>query len=88
MTARAIESQAFVIASAQFGRHNSKRESYGHSLVVDPWGVVLQDAGGVDSTEGTSRPAPSIVTCELNLAQIDSVRERLPIQQHRKAAEY
>jgi len=46
LTARAIETQSYVIAAAQVGRHNGKRESYGHSLAVDPWGEVLADAGG------------------------------------------
>jgi predicted amidohydrolase len=41
LRARAIEDQAYVIAAAQWGKHNEKRESYGHSLIVDPWGTVL-----------------------------------------------
>ncbi len=40
LRARAIETQCYVVASAQAGRHNEKRESYGHSLIVDPWGKV------------------------------------------------
>jgi predicted amidohydrolase len=46
--ARAIESQCYVIAAAQYGKHNDKRESYGHSLVIDPWGQIVADAGGYD----------------------------------------
>jgi predicted amidohydrolase len=38
---RAIENQCYVIAAAQIGRHNSKRSSYGHSIIVDPWGTVV-----------------------------------------------
>ncbi len=41
LRARAVECQAYVIAAAQAGRHNEKRESYGHSLIVDPWGTVV-----------------------------------------------
>jgi predicted amidohydrolase len=41
LRARAIECQSYVIAAAQAGVHNEKRESYGHSLIVDPWGVVV-----------------------------------------------
>jgi predicted amidohydrolase len=46
--ARAIENQCYVIAAAQYGKHNAKRESYGHSLIIDPWGQILADAGGYD----------------------------------------
>lgn len=41
LRARAIETQCYVVAAAQAGRHNEKRESYGHSLIIDPWGVVV-----------------------------------------------
>ena len=44
LKARAIENQCFVVAAAQWGRHNQKIETFGHSLVVDPWGSVLADA--------------------------------------------
>lgn len=74
-----------MIAAAQFGRHNEKRESYGHSLVVDPWGVVVADAGGVDK-EGA--PTPSIVTCEIDLDMVANVRERMPVQEHRCPIEF
>ena len=79
-TARAIENQCYVIAAAQYGRHNEKRESYGHSLVVDPWGVIVADAGGVDKE---CKPAPTIVTCDVDLDMVASVRERMPVQEHR-----
>lgn len=46
LTARAIETQTYVIAAAQVGRHNEKRVSYGHSMIVDPWGKVLVELGG------------------------------------------
>ena len=83
-TARAIESQCYVVAAAQFGRHNEKRESYGHSLVVDPWGEVLADAGGADSADCS--PPPSIITADIDLTKISSVRERMPVQMHRANA--
>ena len=41
LRARAVETQCFVIAAAQAGQHNAKRESYGHSIIVDPWGEVI-----------------------------------------------
>jgi len=80
LTARAIENQCYVVAAAQYGKHNAKRESYGHSLVVDPWGVVTLDAGGVDKE---CRPAPTIATCEVDLDLVASIRERMPVQEHR-----
>lgn len=85
-TARAIESQCYVLAAAQFGRHNTKRESFGHSLAVDPWGEVLADAGGAlddVSTRPREDSVPSIVTCEIDLQQINSIRQRMPIGTHR-----
>ena len=80
-----------MVAAAQFGKHNANRESYGHSLVVDPWGEVIADAGGVDGP-GTSRnkvlTTPSIITCEIDRDKIASVRERMPVQLHRRNAEF
>lgn len=91
LLARAIESQCYVVAAAQFGRHNEKRESYGHSLVVDPWGVVLVDAGGFDGPGSTSTQPhvpkpPAIVTCDIDLEYLESIRQRMPIQLHRENA--
>ena len=59
LRARAIESQCYVVAAAQAGRHNKKRESYGHSIIIDPWGKVLADAGGA---------SPSLITAEIGEA--------------------
>jgi len=78
LRARAIENQCFVIAAAQCGVHNDKRESYGHSLVVDPWGKVLVDAGGQDKG--------MVVVCDLDLGLVESIRARMPIAQHRRDA--
>jgi predicted amidohydrolase len=64
LRARAIESQCYVIAPAQWGRHNDKIQTYGHSLIVDPWGEVLADAG-----EGES-----LIYAELEAERIDQVR--------------
>jgi len=87
--ARAIETQCYVLAAAQYGRHNSKRESYGHSLAVDPWGRVVADAGGSDGS-GTAeeQEPPSIILCDIEVDEMESVRERMPIQQHRDAASF
>ncbi|KAL3944222.1 MAG: hypothetical protein SGBAC_001719 [Bacillariaceae sp.] len=85
---RAIESQCYVLAAAQVGNHNGKRESFGHSLAVDPWGTILADAGGAKSTPSAFDDAPSIVTCEIDLEAIDSIRQRMPIGMHRDNAKF
>lgn len=86
-----------MIAAAQVGKHNEKRQSYGHSLVYDPWGQILADAGGYDGVgltgvEATSDDfpvvTPSIVTCEIDIDKIASVRESMPMQQHRAKSKY
>ena len=75
MRARAIEAGAFVVAAAQVGRHEDGRQTYGHSLVVDPWGKVLLDMGGDE---------PGLGFAELDLAAVDEVRSRLPAIRHRR----
>jgi predicted amidohydrolase len=72
LRARAIENAAFVIAPALCGDHPGKRMTYGHSLVVDPWGEVLADGG----------EAPGIVYADLDLAQVEKVRGMLPSLTH------
>lgn len=84
--ARAIENQCYVIAAAQYGSHNEKRTSYGHSLVVDGWGTIVADAGGMDSDIQPPSTQPIITICDIDLSTIDSIRERMPIQQHRADA--
>jgi predicted amidohydrolase len=68
LRARAIETGCFVIAPAQCGDHEDGRKTFGHALVVDPWGEVLADGG----------EEPGIVTAELNLARVDEVRGMVP----------
>ena len=72
LRARAIENASFVIAPALCGDHPGKRMTYGHSLVVDPWGEVLADGG----------EAPGVVYADLDLAQVDKVRAMLPSLAH------
>jgi deaminated glutathione amidase len=74
MRARAIEAGVFVVAAAQSGRHEDGRETYGHSLVVGPWGDVLLDMG-----EGEG-----VGLAEIDLGEVDSVRARLPALRHRR----
>jgi len=77
------------LAAAQYGRHNEKRESYGHSLAVNPWGEVVADAGGCDSDDASDPdPPPSIIVCDIELEKIATVRHRMPVSQHREAASW
>ncbi len=73
--ARAIEASAFVIAAAQVGPHEDGRSTYGHSLVVDPWGDVLLDMGGETAGLGF---------VDLDLARISEVRAQLPSLANRR----
>lgn len=72
LRARAIENASFVIAAALCGDHPGKRMTYGHSLVVDPWGEVLADGGD----------SPGVVFADLDLAKVEAVRALLPALGH------
>jgi deaminated glutathione amidase len=74
MRARAIENACFVVAAAQTGHHENGRDTYGHSLVVGPWGDVFLDMGD----------QPGVGFCEIDPAQIDDVRMRVPVIAHRR----
>lgn len=85
LRARAVENQCYVVAAAQVGPHNGTRTSYGHALVVDPWGTVVAQAGGPESA-GTT--APCIVTADVDLDFLDDVRARMPVSAHARPALY
>ena len=70
--ARAIENGAFVLAAAQGGKHENGRETFGHSLVVDPWGRILAEGG----TE------PGVVLAAIDPAEVAAARARIPSLQH------
>jgi len=72
MRARAIENACFVIAPALCGDHPGKRMTYGHSLVIDPWGEVIADGG----------ETPGVVYADLDLGQVEKVRGMLPSLSH------
>jgi predicted amidohydrolase len=72
MRARAIENGCFVFAAAQGGRHESGRESFGHSLIVDPWGQILAEGG----TE------PAVILADVDPAQVTAARSRIPSLHH------
>lgn len=73
--ARAIEASAFVVAAAQSGEHEDGRQTFGHSLAIDPWGKVLLDMGGETSGVGF---------VDLDLARIAEVRRQLPSLANRR----
>jgi deaminated glutathione amidase len=74
LRARAVENAAFVIAAAQSGAHADGRQTYGHSLVVDPWGKVL-----LDMQEGVS-----LGYADIDLDLVDEARGRVPVIEHRR----
>src|SRR5580692_3588841 len=72
MRARAIENGCFVFAAAQGGKHENGRETFGHSLVVDPWGRILAEGG----TE------PGVFIAEIDPAEVATARARIPSLLH------
>lgn len=74
LRARAIESSAFVVATGQVGHHEDGRDTYGHSLVIDPWGTVLLDAGD----------KPGLYFADVPLERLADVRGRIPVLRHRR----
>jgi predicted amidohydrolase len=74
LRARAIESQAYVVAAAQWGKHPRGRTTYGHSLIVDPWGTVIAEASD----------RVGLVTATLDLAYLERVRAQVPCLNHRR----
>lgn len=73
--ARAVENLSFVIAAAQAGRHANGRETWGHSMIVDPWGEVLAERNSDD---------PGVVTAVLDPSQQTRLRARFPALSHRR----
>ena len=67
-----IENGAYVLAPAQIGTHENGRQTFGHSLIVDPWGTVIAEAGADDD----------FVMAELDMAAVDKARRALPVFAH------
>ena len=76
LRARAIENQAFVIAPDQGGQHSEKRQTWGHSMIVDPWGTVLSQL----------ETGPGVVLADLDLDWQQEIRTAMPIHQHKRFA--
>lgn len=73
LQARAIENTCYVVAPAQTGRHNSLRQSHGHAMIIDPWGVILADAG----------EQPGVAVASVEPSRLEQVRRQMPSLQHR-----
>jgi predicted amidohydrolase len=73
LQARAIENTCYVIAPAQTGRHYATRRTHGHAMIIDPWGVILSDAG----------EKPGVAIAEINPVRLEQVRRQMPCLQHR-----
>lgn len=73
LQARAIENTCYVVAPAQTGRHNSMRQSHGHAMILDPWGVILADAGDT----------PGVAVAAIEPLRLEQVRRQMPSLQHR-----
>ena len=74
LRARAIESACFVIAPAQVGHHEDGRDTYGHSMVIDPWGDILLDMGDT----------PGLAFADIDFTRVEQVRGRIPVLEHRR----
>jgi predicted amidohydrolase len=74
LRARAIENQAFVLAPAQAGQHAPDRASYGRSMIIDPWGLVLAQAGD----------QPGVIVADCRIEDLERIRTGLPALRHRK----
>ncbi|MCC6949655.1 MAG: carbon-nitrogen hydrolase family protein [Bradyrhizobiaceae bacterium] len=72
LRARAVETGCFVLAAAQGGRHENGRDTYGHSLVIDPWGRVIAEAG-ID---------PGVIFADIDLAEVAEARRKIPALEH------
>jgi predicted amidohydrolase len=81
LRARAIETQSYVIAAAQCGAHNEEgtRRSYGHGMIVDPWGKVVAELGGEDDEKGRGLDVGEIAVAEINLEYLEKVRKEVPL---------
>jgi predicted amidohydrolase len=70
LRARAIETQSYVIAAAQVGKHADGRETYGHSMVINPWGEIIAQLG----------EQPDLLICELDMQKVQDVRNAVPLR--------
>ncbi|WP_221797544.1 carbon-nitrogen hydrolase family protein [Oceanobacter mangrovi] len=74
LRARAVEQQCYVIAANQCGWHDDKRQTWGHSCIIDAWGRPLQSLG----------EEPGVVIADIDLAELHALRQRMPVLEHRR----
>jgi len=74
LRARAVENQAYLIGANQCGSHGGNLESYGHSMIIDPWGEVLASASDEEA----------VITAEIDLSRLREIRAQLPALRHRR----
>jgi predicted amidohydrolase len=72
LQARAIENQCYVVAANQCGRHDGNRETWGHSVIIDPWGEILAQQGH----------QPGLIAASLDPQKIEHIRQSMPVQLH------
>lgn len=72
LRARAIETQCWLLASAQWGEHNAERETWGHSMMIDPWGNIV-----AEQKEGTG-----VLLTDIDISVSDGIRQKMPVARH------
>lgn len=83
LRARAIETQSYVFAAAQIGKHNERRSSYGHTMIVDPWGKVVAECSRVkvgDVPKAAGDVEPEICFAEVDASLLERVRREVPLK--------
>lgn len=78
LAARAIETQCYVVAAAQYGTHENGRQTYGHSIIISPWGNILSEL-----PTGTG-----FISCNADLDQLQKIRRDMPVQSHQRFREH
>ncbi|KAF9933931.1 Nitrilase [Modicella reniformis] len=76
LRSRAIETQSYVVAAAQVGKHSEKRSSYGHAMIVDPWGKVVAECDGQEEE--------AIAVAPIDFAALERIRLEMPVMNHRR----
>ncbi|KAI8350425.1 nitrilase [Mortierella sp. GBAus27b] len=75
LRSRAIETQTYVVAAAQVGKHSEKRSSYGHAMIVDPWGRIVAECDGQEE---------AIAFAPIDFAALERIRLEMPVMSHRR----
>src|SRR5690606_13061689 len=81
MRARAIETQCHVVAAAQSGAHADGRQTYGHSVAIDPWGAILADAGAAE--EPMADKGYALALAPIDATAVEGARQAIPLERSR-----